>query len=128
MLPHSFYLAFGNLLYAIAKSDMEIQDEEISVFQKITKEELVKLAHNLESDDYDIMLTDSGFLSSYDAEFPSEIALDKFIDYYSNHKYLFNSVVKKFCIDSVVKVAEAFGGIVSEEKQIIAKLRDAFNE
>jgi|GEM_PF-5288721 hypothetical protein len=127
MLPHSFYLAFGNLLYAIAKSDLEIQDEEIAVFQQISKDELIKLAHNLEADDYDKILTDSGFLSSYDAEFPAEIALEKFIFYYENHKYLFNNWVKQFCINSVVKVAEAFEGIVTEEKQLINKLKEAFD-
>jgi uncharacterized tellurite resistance protein B-like protein len=129
MLPNSFYLAFGNLLYAIAMSDSEVQIEEIEEFHKITRNELKNLSENPKADieHFNTLLADSGFLNSYHAELPPEIALDKFIEYYNANKEIFTAWVKRFCLESVVKVAEAFDGIVTEEKQIILKLQERFN-
>lgn len=129
MLPNSFYLAFGNLLYAIAMSDEEIQAEEVEEFHKITRSELKNLSENPESEvnHFNTLLADSGFLNSYHAKLPADEALEKFIQYYRDHKDLFNEWVKAFCLNSVVKVAEAFDGIVTEEKQIILKLINEFD-
>jgi len=128
MLPNSFYLAFGNLLYAIAMSDSDVQMEEIEEFHKITRNELQKLSEDPKTDieHFNTLLADSGFLNSYHAELPPDIALNKFIEYYESNKSIFSDWVKKFCLESVVKVAEAFDGIVTEEKQIILKLEESF--
>ncbi len=128
MLPNSFYLAFGNLLYAIAISDSTVQMEEIEEFHKITRNELKKLADapDTEVHHFNELLADSGFLNSYHAEIPADIALEKFLSYYLENKKLFPDWIKDFCINSVLKVAQAYGGIVTEEKQIIIKLKEAF--
>jgi len=128
MLPNSFYMAFGNLLYAIAMSDSEVQLEEVEEFHKITRTELQNLSDNPKSeiDHFNSLLSDSGFLNSYHAELPADIALNKFVSYYHDHQDLFSDWVKKFCMSSVIKVAEAYDGIVTEEKQIILKLKEVF--
>lgn len=128
MLPNSFYLAFGNLLYAIAISDSTVQMEEIEEFHKITRNELKNLANVPDSEvhHFNELLTDSGFLNSYHAEIPADIALEKFLAYYVENKKLFPDWIKDFCLNSVLKVAQAYNGIVTEEKQIIIQLKEAF--
>jgi|GEM_PF-7027769 len=37
MLPHRFYSAFGELLYAIAISDSRVQTEEIDELHRISR-------------------------------------------------------------------------------------------
>lgn len=129
MLPNSFYIAFGNLLYTIAMSDSEVQIEEIEEFHKITRNELSNLSDNPQSeiDHFNSLLTDSGFLNSYHAEIPTEIALEKFLDYYKQNKAIFTKSVKDFCLMSVIKVAESYNGIVTEEKEVIIKIKEAFD-
>ncbi|NOR86525.1 MAG: hypothetical protein GQ527_02835 [Bacteroidales bacterium] len=130
MLPNSFYLAFGNLLYSIAMSDNEVQIEEIEEFHKITRNELQNLSKESgnEIDHFNSLLTDSGFLNSYHAEYPSEVALEKFLSYYHQHSEIFTDWVKTFCMNSVIKVAESYDGIVTEEKEIIVKIKEAFDK
>jgi hypothetical protein len=129
MLTNEFFLAFGNLLYSIAMSDSEVQLEEVEQFHQITRNELKTLSENPDDDVnyFNSLLADSGFLNSYHAELTAEIALDKFIDYYQKNTELFKPWIKEFCMNSVLKVAEAFDGIVTEEKQIILKLEELFN-
>jgi len=129
MLTNEFYLAFGNLLYSIAKSDSEVQLEEIEEIHKITRNELKELSENSDEDVnyFNSLMTDSGFLNSHNANLPAELALDKFIQYYNDHKDQFKPWIKEFCLNSVIKVAEAYDGIVTEEKQIIVNLRETFN-
>jgi len=129
MLPNSFYMAFGNLLYAVAMSDSEVQLEEINAFYQITRDELQKLSDDPEVDinHFNSLLSDSGFLNSYHADLTSQIALNKFLNYYNAHPEIFTDWVKEFCLTSVYKVADAFDGIVSEEKLIIMKLNNAFD-
>ncbi len=129
MLPNSFYMAFGNLLYAVAMSDSEVQLEEIEVFYQITRDELQNLSNDPEADIsyFNSLLSDSGFLNSYHADLTSQIALDKFINYYKAHPEIFSDWVKEFCRTSVYKVADAFDGIVSDEKLIIMKLNNTFD-
>ena len=129
MLTNEFYLAFGNLLYSIAMSDSEVQMEEVEEIHKITRTELKDLSKNPndEVNYFNSLMTDSGFLNSYNAELPADVALEKFIHYYNGHQDLFKPWIKEFCLTSVIKVAESFDGIVTEEKQIIIKLKELFN-
>lgn len=128
MLPNHFYLAFGNLLYSIAKSDSKIQEEETEEIYRITRTELKCLSENpdAELNHFNTLLADSGFLNSHHAELSPDIALDQFILFYTNNEELFKPWIKEFCMNSVLKVAHAYGGIVTEEKQIILKLKELF--
>jgi len=130
MLTSEFYLAFGNLLYSIAISDSEVQLEEIEEIHKITSNELKNLSEDPDGDvtQFNHLMTDSGFLNSYYAELPADIALDKFIHYFNAHKDQFKPWIKEFCMNSVLKIATAYDGIVTEEKQIILKLDELFNQ
>jgi len=130
MLTNEFYLAFGNLIYSIAMSDSEVQLEEVEQFHQITRNELKALSENPDDDInyFNSLLADSGFLNSYHAELTAEIALEKFIDFYHKNTSLFKPWIKEFCMNSVLKVAEAYDGIVTEEKQIILKLEKLFNQ
>lgn len=130
MLTNEFYLAFGNLLYSIAISDSEVQKEEIEEIHKITRNELKELSDTPDEDVhyFNSLMTDSGFLNSYNAELPAELALDQFTRFYYSNKELFKPWIKDFCINSVIKVAEAYDGIVTEEKEIILNLKATFND
>lgn len=129
MLTNEFYLAYGNLLYSIAMSDLEVQLEEIEEIHKITRNELKELSENPDDEVnyFNSLLTDSGFLNSYNAELPADVALDKFINYYKANQQQFKPWIKEFCLNSVIKVAESYDGIVTEEKQIILKLKELFD-
>lgn len=128
MLTNEFYLALGNLLYSIAMSDSEVQLEEVEEIHKITRNELKDLSENPndEVNYFNGLMTDSGFLNSYNAELSADIAMEKFINYFNSHRDQFKPWIKEFCMNSVIKVAEAYDGIVTEEKQIILKLEELF--
>jgi len=130
MLPNEFYFALGNLLYAIAISDSEVQIEEIEEFHKISFEELKKTdgAPAEEADHFNSLLLDSGFITNYNTKTTADEALNNFISYYNSNIDIFKDWVKEFCLSSVIKMAESFDGIVTEEKDIILRLKDTFDK
>lgn len=129
MLPNDFYFAIGNLLYAIAISDSEIQLEEIDEFHKISFDELKNTNGAPEEEVYhfNALLLDSGFITSYNTKLTADEAMNNFIKYYKSNTDVFEDWVKEFCLSSVIKIAESYDGIVNEEKDIILKLKDTFD-
>jgi len=98
------YDAFGELLYAIAIADGEVQDEEIREMEKLLKEH--PWAKEIKwSFDYEHQKAHS-----------LEEAYTKAIDICKENG---PDPEYKYLLDVMVKIADAFDGIVPQEKKII---------
>lgn len=129
MLNHRFYTAFGELLYAIAISDNCVQDEEIEEIHKITRQLIQKYLPGAtqELENFNSLLAESGFFSDFQAGLNKDEALNSFLEFYAKNKMLFTPEVKELCIQAITRVAEAYAGIVTEEKRLILELKKAFD-
>ncbi len=129
MLKHRFYTAFGELLYAIAISDSQVQDEEMEEIYRITRELIQKYLPNPSQElaDFNALLAESGFFNDFQAGLNKEEALESFLKFYAENKSIFTPEIKELCIKSITRVAEAYAGIVTEEKRLILRLQKAFN-
>ncbi len=130
MLSHHFYTAFGKLLYAIAISDNQVQEEEIEEIYIITRQLIRKYLPNptQELNNFNTLLAESGFFNDFQAGLNKNEALDSFLNYYYQNKSTFTPEIKELCINSIIRVAEAYAGIVTEEKRFILTLQEAFKK
>ncbi|MEA3496363.1 MAG: TerB family tellurite resistance protein [Bacteroidota bacterium] len=107
------YDAFGELVYALALSDGEIQSVEIEVLENILKThhwaKEIKWSFDYES------------LKKRTVEDAYKKAMFIFKDHGPDPEY-------KFMLDVLTKVAEAFEGIVPAEKEIIDKFQKELKE
>lgn len=124
-----FYIELGRLLYAIAKSDGEVQDEEISEFYKLVKEELLPL-----EDSTDEFGTDRAFYTEFEFEalFDREATVNEtfisFIKYMKANKPEITPKIKEVCLSAVNRIAEAYAGIEESEKFFIDRLKHELDE
>ncbi|MCV9385864.1 hypothetical protein [Reichenbachiella ulvae] len=99
---------FGKILYAVAKSDGEVQEEELAVVRKV--------------------IDDHEWAQELELSFEVERELD------SDADGIFEEAMSVFCrydvrshyeqfIDLLEKVAEAHDGVVQEEKVLIDKFK-----
>ncbi len=119
-----FYIELGNLLYAMAKADGMVQEEEIREFYKIVRDELVPLEKS--TDEFG---TDQAFYS----EFEFETLLDRnagvnesflsFINFLKANKKDVTPQIKELCLNAARKIAEAFGGVDKSEEIFIERLK-----
>ncbi len=102
------YDAFGELLYALSIADGEVQPEEIRTLEKLLSEH--PWAKEIKwSFDYEKM-------KSHTMEMAYKNAIDICKENGPDPEY-------KYLLDVMQKVAEAFGGIVPQEKNIIDRFR-----
>jgi len=109
------YDAFGELIYAIALADGDIQDSEVDELNKI-----------LMNHPWSKEITWS-FLYEQNKHHSVEAAFNKAMDIFKEHG---PDPEYKFMVDVMIKVAEAFQGIVPEEQALINRfqkeLKDKF--
>ena len=102
------YDAFGELIYAIAKADGEIQDEELKTLEDLLSKhpwaKAIKWSFNYENEKE----------HSVDEAYQKAIDVCKENGPDPEYKYL---------LDVMTKVAKAFGGIVPQEKKILDNFR-----
>lgn len=107
------YDAFGELLYAIAKADGEVQEEEVVMLERLLSEhpwaKEIKWSFDYEK------------LKSKTVEESYTNAIDICKENGPDPEY-------KYLLDVMIKVAEAFGGIVPQEKKIIDDFRSDLKE
>ena len=129
MINHRFYTAFGELLYAIAISDSQVQDEEIEEIHKITRQLISEYLPDSSQEiaNFNALLAESGFFNDLNSSTSKQVALESFLYFYSQNKALFTLEVKELCIQAIIRVAKAYAGIVTEEKRLILALQEAFN-
>jgi uncharacterized tellurite resistance protein B-like protein len=112
---HKLYDAFGELLYAIAMADGEIQEEEVKTIERVLKEH--PWAKEIKwSFDYEKQ-------KQHTLEESYSKAIDICKENGPDPEY-------KYFLDVMITVAEAFDGIVPQELSIIdnfvADLKDRF--
>ena len=123
-----FYINLGKLVYAIAMADGRVQQEEIEKFREDLNELLLPLQEGV--DEFGM---DSAFYSEFEFEklmdknISMQEAFDSFSIYIDENKNDFNDELKEICIKIVENVAEAYEGIVQEEKDLIAALKEKLN-
>jgi uncharacterized tellurite resistance protein B-like protein len=123
MSTSEFYIELGRLLYAVAKSDGQVQKEEKEKIYSIVKDELLSL-----EDTVDEFGMDNAFYTEFEFERLVDIrsgAKDPFQSFVSyvkmNHEEIHDEL-KKLVIRCVEKVAFAYGGIDETEQALIDKL------
>ncbi len=122
-----FYIQFGKLLYAIAKSDGKVQEEEIDEFYRIVKRELIVFQENSDSEDNSIF-SEFEFDQLVFADEDKDVVFEDFITFIGQNPSLFTDDVKELCFDAVRRVAMAYNGIVVEEQDLIDRLKKALDE
>lgn len=113
MIPiEDVYEAFGELLYAVAMADGEIQDEEVNVLNKILADHQyakeIKWSFQYETQKA-TTVTDA-----YEKALSTMVEYGPFEDY-------------PFLFDALEKVAHAFQGIMPEEQELIENFREELN-
>lgn len=130
MLNHRFYTAFGGLLYAMAISDNRVQEEEIEEIHNITRQLIQTYLPNSSQElkNFNTLMAEYGFFNDLHAGLNKDQALKAFLDYYFQNKELFTPPIQELCINAITRIAEAYAGIVTEEKRLILTLKDAFKQ
>jgi len=101
-----FYIELGKLIYAVAKSDGNIQDVEIEKFHNIVKDKLLPLEDSL--DDFG---SDNAFYTEFEFEKLVERnasikeSYSSFVTFLEEHKSAITDDVKKVCLDVVEEMA-----------------------
>ncbi|MFK7899259.1 MAG: TerB family tellurite resistance protein [Cyclobacteriaceae bacterium] len=102
------YEAFGELLYAVAMADGEIQDEEVQVLNKMLADHQfakeIKWSFNYETQKA------TSVTDAYEKALSTMVDFGPFEDY-------------SFLFDALEKVAHAFQGIMPEEQELIENFR-----
>jgi uncharacterized tellurite resistance protein B-like protein len=118
-----FYTELGKLLYAVAKADGDVQEEELHrVYQLIIAD----------LSDADLFERDNE-VDAYHAEFTFELlldqnsdmneAIDSFKNFYKVNKLYFTDRMKLVTINAMIAVAEAFEGVIPEEQALIEDMK-----
>ena len=124
-----FYVQLGKLAYAVAIADGRVQHEEIKDLHKLVRNEL--MIFEQETDEFDTNLafyTEFEFETRIESKSQQGEIYDSFIKYLKENRKFITPQLKNICINTVKKIAEAYGGIVDNEKIIIDKLEKDFEK
>lgn len=114
----AFYIELGKLLYAVAKADGEVQDEELhKIYQLVVQD--ISDEYLFEKDDVDAYYTEFEFEALIDQNTELTSSLNSFVDFYRANKAHFTSRMKRVTLKAMNEIAEAYEGIVPEEKELI---------
>ncbi|MFC2110928.1 hypothetical protein ACFLQ5_00595 [Bacteroidota bacterium] len=123
-----FYINLGKLVYAIAMADGSVQQEEIEKFRE-DLDDLLKPLHG----GVDELGMDSSFHTEFEFEklmdenISMKDAFDSFSSYIDENKRDFTDEIKRVCIKMVENVANAYQGIIAEERELINALNEKLN-
>jgi len=124
---NKFYIAFGKLLYSVAISDGKIQEEEYAELLKILQSEMIAIQKNIgDRDGTNVIFTEFEFDEQAITEQDTNSAFNGFASFYNENKNSFSSELKESCKSAVVRIADAYNGIVSQEQAIIDRLKEVF--
>ena len=122
-----FYRELGKLIYAIAKADGTIQQEEVDMFREALRKRLKPLEASL--DDFGVdaaFYTELQFEAMLDESTKIDEAFDSFMNYFEENKSQISPEMKNATIQIINDIAEAYQGIISEEQALIDKVRAKF--
>ncbi len=122
-----FYIQFGKLLYAIAKSDGKVQEEEIDEFYRIVKRELQTIQDKSGANQDNSIFSEFEFEQLVFADADKEKTFETFLDFIRENHDDITPEIRELCIESVRRVALAYNGIVMQEQDMIDRLNEAFD-
>ncbi|MBL6963932.1 MAG: hypothetical protein ISR55_08915 [Bacteroidetes bacterium] len=120
-----FYIELGKLLYAVAKADGKVQLEEVQDLHKLVRDVLLKTENK--TDEFgtnSAFYTEFEFETMLDSKAEMNEAYKSFIKFVNINKEHITDDLKNICISSVEKIADAFEGIVPQEKAFIDKFKN----
>ena len=121
----TFYQNLGNLFYAIAAADKEINEEEVKTLKSLVEEEWVNLDDNKDEFGTDTAYQIEIIFDWLDENRPdAEVAFNEFKDYRQEHQNLFDEETDKLIWKTAYKIAVSFAGKNEDEMVMLAKLKE----
>jgi len=117
-----FYTELGKLLYAVAKADGEVQDEELHKIYQMVVDDLSDDNLFNRGEEVDAYYTEFEFEAFIDRNVDIHVAVNSFVDFYERNQIYFNDKMKQTTLKAMVAVADAFEGIIPEEQALIDEL------
>lgn len=120
-----FYSELGKLLYAVADIDKVISPKEKKALLDIVKQELVPAEIN--KDEFG---TSAAHYAEIEFEFleeqiiDSKTALESFLDFMDEHRTLIDEPMRKTCLKLTERLAAAYHGINSKERELLTAIRN----
>ncbi|OIP01553.1 MAG: hypothetical protein AUJ98_03860 [Bacteroidetes bacterium CG2_30_33_31] len=118
-----YYTELGKLLYAVAKADGEVQDEELYQIYKIVVEEISDDNLFERGEEVDSYYTEFEFEALIDKNTDMHEAFNSFLLFYGENEKDFTKKMKLTTLKAMEAVANAYEGIVPEEQLLIDNLK-----
>nr|NQU91068.1 hypothetical protein [Bacteroidota bacterium] len=120
-----YYTALGQLVYAVAMADGNIQNEEVSKVFHFAVSQIVDLesvsGHGREA--LQAFYTEKEFSRLRNKNVPMEEAFDYFTNFLEQNKNHLDAKMKKTCLNVMEKVAMAYNGIEDSEQKLIDEVK-----
>jgi uncharacterized tellurite resistance protein B-like protein len=124
MLNKDFYITYGKLLYALAKSDGYIQDIERDNIMNLIQEKMALIEKQNDFSGTDLAYyAEFTFEAAEDFELTLEDALLEFNAHFKLHHVHFSEEQKKVLTDVLEEVATIYGKVTKKETDIIEKFK-----
>jgi len=120
MIIRRFYEELGLLLYAICKSDGEIQSKETRTIDKEIDKLLAQYqGFEKNSNVHNLLLTKINFYNAVDERMKPSTASKSFSDFIQERGKLIDAESRTVARNLIERVASAYGGIRPEEKKLL---------
>ena len=124
MLNKEFYITYGKLLYALAKSDGYIQDVERESIMNLIQEKVALIEKQNDFFGTDLAYyIEFAFEAAEDFELSLEDALFEFNAHFRLHRVHFNEEQKRVLMEVLEEVATVYGKVTKKESEIIEKFK-----
>jgi uncharacterized tellurite resistance protein B-like protein len=124
MLNKDFYITYGKLLYALAKSDGYIQDIERARIMNLIQEKMALIEKQNDFSGTDLAYyTEFAFEAAEDFELTLEDALLEFNAHFKLHHVHFSEEQKRILTEVLEEVATIYGKVTKREVEIIEKFK-----
>jgi uncharacterized tellurite resistance protein B-like protein len=124
MLNKDFYITYGKLLYALAKSDGYIQDTERDKIMNLVQEKMALIEKQNDFFGTDLAYyTEFAFEAAEELELTLGDALLEFNAHFNLHHVHFDEEQKHILTEVLEEVATCYGKITKKESEIIEKFK-----
>ena len=124
MLNKEFYITYGKLLYALAKSDGYIQDVERENIMNLIQEKVALIEKQNDFFGTDLAYyIEFAFEAAENFELTLEDALLEFNAHFKFHHIHFNYEQKRILTEVLEEVATIYGKVTNKEVEIIEKFK-----
>jgi len=118
-----FYVQLGKLAYAVALADGRVQKAEIKDLHKQVRDVLLRVEQS--TDEFDTNLafyTEFEFETRLELQTSVDEVYQSFISYLKENNNQITPRMKEIIFSTVRNIAEAYGGIVDREQELLNKL------